>query len=1377
MASLRPHFITQNSGPDLSDDGSDDEGTPLTHDIYGGSTRTVQETKGWDVFRVLPPKTDSGSMESQACLEFTVKILKIIAYLVTFTIVLVCGVLAKGSVLFITSQLRPDRVVPYCNKDLGRDKQFVVNLPAEERVAWSWCLIFAFVIPELGTLIRSLRICVFKSWKRPPFNDFLWVFVMETLHVVGLASLFLIVLPNLDVIKGAMLTNCVCFIPALISLLSRNTKGCTSGSEKTEVYMKAIVDAVALGAQATGFVVWPVLEGQHRPNLWLIPATLFCISCGWWENYVSKHSVLGFMRPLWKVKERLKKTRYFTYIFMSTWKIICFFILTLAARLYNGENVYHFFTLFHRGFSAHKIRITEIRPTFGTASLPDLADVVPTGEIVDIDAEYNTAIYVLLIQIVAAYLCYIFGKFACKIVIQGFSYAFPVNLTVPIAISLLIAVCGLRHDDPCFFHGMVPDYLFFESPPVYFLNDFITKQHAWVWLLWLLSQTWITLHIWTPKCERLATTEKLFVLPMYDSLLIDQSLGLNRRREEEKDVKTEELAEREKDPDEYYETISVHTDASSTTPKTVKKSDSITRIYACATMWHETRDEMMEMLKSILRMDEDQCARRVAQKYLRVVDPDYYEFETHIFFDDAFEISDVNDDWAQVNRFVKLLVSTIDEAASHVHETHIRIKPPVKYPTPYGGRLVWTLPGKTKMIAHLKDKGKIRHRKRWSQVMYMYYLLGHRLMELPISVERKEVMAENTYLLTLDGDIDFQPHAVRLLIDLMKKNKNLGAACGRIHPVGSGPMVWYQMFEYAIGHWLQKATEHMIGCVLCSPGCFSLFRGKALMDDNVMKKYTLKSAEARHYVQYDQGEDRWLCTLLLQRGYRVEYSAASDAYTHCPEGFNEFYNQRRRWVPSTMANIMDLLMDYKATIRINDNISLPYIAYQFMLMGGTILGPGTIFLMLVGAFVAAFKIDNWTSFYYNIIPIMFFMLICFTCKADIQLLCAQMLSTAYALVMMAVIVGTALQLGEDGVGSPSAIFLIAMTNSMLIAAFLHPQEFWCIVPGTIYLLSIPCMYLLLILYSIINLNVVSWGTREVQVKKTKKELELERKEAEEAKRKAHQNTLLGFLQNVPAPGDNEEGSIEFSLAGLFRCMFCTHPKPIDEKQQLLRIAETLEGLDKRLDSIEKIVDPHSQVTGRKRTASASSKDHNLVALAEEPAEEDKDSEDSDTASTGEPKEVRNDDINPYWIEDRELKKGPVAFLSANEVQFWKDLLDKYLYPIDEDKNEKARIAKDLKELRNSSVFAFFMINALFVLIVFLLQLNKELLHIKWPFGVKTNITYNEVTQEVRGPKCGREWGSQVSGSIGPYHSYSEELFLLVDWYYLETYKRQIMFIV
>lgn len=62
--------------------------------------------------------------------------------------------------------------------------------------------------------------------------------------------------------------------------------------------------------------------------------------------------------------------------------------------------------------------------------------------------------------------------------------------------------------------------------------------------------------------------------------------------------------------------------------------------------------------------------------------------------------------------------------------------------------------------------------------------------------------------------------------------------------------------------------------------------------------------------------------------------------------------------------------------------------------------------------------------------------------------------------------------------------------------------------------------------------------------------------------------------------------------------------------------------------------------------------------------------------------------------------------------------------------EQDRVAQDLLDLRNKSVFAFFMFNSLFVLIVFLLQLNKDKLHIEWPFGIKTNITYIEETSEV-----------------------------------------------
>ena len=50
-------------------------------------------------------------------------------------------------------------------------------------------------------------------------------------------------------------------------------------------------------------------------------------------------------------------------------------------------------------------------------------------------------------------------------------------------------------------------------------------------------------------------------------------------------------------------------------------------------------------------------------------------------------------------------------------ESQVEMLPPVVTPTPYGGRLTWTLPGKTIFVAHLKDKSKIRHLKRWSQVI------------------------------------------------------------------------------------------------------------------------------------------------------------------------------------------------------------------------------------------------------------------------------------------------------------------------------------------------------------------------------------------------------------------------------------------------------------------------------------------------------------------------------------------------------------------------------------------------------------------------------------------------------------------------------------
>ena len=52
--------------------------------------------------------------------------------------------------------------------------------------------------------------------------------------------------------------------------------------------------------------------------------------------------------------------------------------------------------------------------------------------------------------------------------------------------------------------------------------------------------------------------------------------------------------------------------------------------------------------------------------------------------------------------------------------------------------------------------------------------------------------------------MEFSPDDVSALMDLMIRNHRVGAVCGRTRPMGAGPLVWYQIFDYAVGHWLLK---------------------------------------------------------------------------------------------------------------------------------------------------------------------------------------------------------------------------------------------------------------------------------------------------------------------------------------------------------------------------------------------------------------------------------------------------------------------------------------------------------------------------------------------------------------------------------------------
>ena len=100
-------------------------------------------------------------------------------------------------------------------------------------------------------------------------------------------------------------------------------------------------------------------------------------------------------------------------------------------------------------------------------------------------------------------------------------------------------------------------------------------------------------------------------------------------------------------------------------------------------------------------------------------------------------------------------------------------------------------------------------------------------------------------------------------------------------------------------------------------------------------------------------------------------------------------------------------------------------------------------------------------------------------------------------------------------------------------------------------------------------------------------------------------------------------------------------------------------------------------------------------------------------------------MNPYWIEDRDLLNGKRDFLSGHENKFWEGLIEKYLEPLAKDEKKEKKNAAELVTLRNKSVFSIFMLNALFVLVVFLLQKEKESIFLEWPLDVKFNVSYEK----------------------------------------------------
>jgi chitin synthase len=442
-----------------------------------------------------------------------------------------------------------------------------------------------------------------------------------------------LILPTVDAIKGAMMTNALCLVPGVLLLFTKN-------SHKSRMYWMVTLGATV--CQLTGLVLWPLVVYDESNKFWYLPVALLLVSFSWWENFIDPSSENRFIKRLWIARQDLAKSRYFTYIIISIWKIAVIFSLMVTIEYINDgtKAVESTFKNFSSGFRNHEIEIVRDKRNLEyQATIEGETHKMTVGDPM-------IPLWVLLIHCSATYLCYAVAKFSCKICIQGISFAIPVNLAVPVTVSFLWAVISASAQDKCevckMFKGFQYIFWYTQETDVFTYNvNAYNYISTFMWIISLASQIWISIHVWFSTSERLASTEKLFITPMYSSVIIDQSLAMNRRRLNltddviKKDVETVSINVEHVDQEmndnnntnHYYESVS---ETLPTSPLPIGHNpDETVTIFVCATMWHENKEEMIQMLKAVMRLDADQCARRHAREHFGVVQ-DYYDIEGFI---------------------------------------------------------------------------------------------------------------------------------------------------------------------------------------------------------------------------------------------------------------------------------------------------------------------------------------------------------------------------------------------------------------------------------------------------------------------------------------------------------------------------------------------------------------------------------------------------------------------------------------------------------------------------------------------------------------------------------------------------------------------------
>lgn len=175
------------------------------------------------------------------------------------------------------------------------------------------------------------------------------------------------------------------------------------------------------------------------------------------------------------------------------------------------------------------------------------------------------------------------------------------------------------------------------------------------------------------------------------------------------------------------------------------------------------------------------------------------------------------------------------------------------------------------------------------------------------------------YLFTVDADTRVRPDSLTRLVAACTNDNSIAAVCGEtsIENEQQSLSTMIQVYEYFISHHLTKAFESLFGSVTCLPGCFSLYRLRTarrfkplLISDEVIHEYSLRHVDTLHKKNlFSLGEDRYLTTLMAKHFPRMKLKFVADArcQTQVPSDFSVLLSQRRRWINSTVHNLVELL--------------------------------------------------------------------------------------------------------------------------------------------------------------------------------------------------------------------------------------------------------------------------------------------------------------------------------------------------------------------------------------------------------------------------------------------------------------------------------------